>query len=157
MVHHGGQIPGPKAIVNVHHRHTAGTGIEHTQQRRNAAKGCAIAHAGGHRNHWAVAQPSNDAGQGTLHTCNGNDHGGIHKDLTVAQKPVNAGDPHIIEPCHIVSQKFSSSGRFLGYMLVAGAAGGHHDGGDDNRRDNLSECVGEVQDAESLAGLVRVR
>ena len=34
VIDHTGQIPGPKSIVNVHHRNPTGAGIEHGQQGR---------------------------------------------------------------------------------------------------------------------------
>ena len=36
MIYHTGQIPGPKAVVDIHHADPAGAGVQHGQQRRQA-------------------------------------------------------------------------------------------------------------------------
>ena len=128
MVDHTGQVTGTKAIVDVHNAHAAGTGIEHGQKRRHAAKRSAVAHARRNRDDRAVGKAADDAGKCPFHARNRDNGLRAHHIVRVRQKPVEPRDTHVIEPHDLVSERFGRERRFLRDRLVAGAAGGNHDG-----------------------------
>jgi len=47
VVNKAGQIPGAKTVVDVHHSHSARTGIKHGQKSGKTFKTCSIANTGG--------------------------------------------------------------------------------------------------------------
>ena len=48
VIDHAGDAAGAEPVVDVHHRHAVGAGVEHAEQRRDAAEAGAVADAGRH-------------------------------------------------------------------------------------------------------------
>ena len=78
MIHHARQISGAESIIDIHNADTAGAGIQHGEQGGHTAEGRAVSDAGGHRDHRAVGETADDAGESAFHPRDGDNYTGIH-------------------------------------------------------------------------------
>ena len=58
-------------------------------------------------------QPADDAGQGTFHAGDNEDHVGLAAILRPAEQPVNTGDAHIVNAHDFISHDFSRKSGFF--------------------------------------------
>ena len=130
MVYHAGEVPSSEAVVYIHHRHPARTGIEHREKRCKAAEGRAIAYACGNSYHRTVRKAAQDARQGAFHPGNRNDDAGAHDLIKMAERTMEPCDTHIIQPCHLIPHHLGSEGGFRRDRDIARAAGGNDNGAD---------------------------
>ena len=65
---------GAEAVVDVDDADAAGAGVEHREQRGDAAEVRAVAHARGHGDDGHVDEPGDERGQRALHAGDGDDH-----------------------------------------------------------------------------------
>jgi len=68
-----GNVACAKTVIDIDHGYAARAAVEHTEKRREAAKTCAVADAGGDGDHRDVHEPADDAREGALHASH-NDH-----------------------------------------------------------------------------------
>ena len=71
---------GAKAVVDVDDGDAWGAAVEHGEQGGDAAKGCAVAHGGGHGDQGLSGEAGDDTGQGAVHAGDDDqDVGGMDK------------------------------------------------------------------------------
>lgn len=116
-----------EAVVDVYHGDAGAAGIQHTQQRGNAAKAGPVADTGRYRNHWSIDKPGDRAGQGTFHAGNDDEHACFTQQLGVGKQTVDTRDADIVEALHGLAKCGAGDGGFFGDGRIAGAGAEHGD------------------------------
>src|SRR2546422_2550801 len=123
----GGEVTGPKAVVNVNYRDACRTAVEHGEKRSQAAEAGAITNAGGHGNYWTICQAADDAGQGAFHARDDHNAVGDMDLVGLAEEPVNARNAGVINGLGFVAEHLKGHARFLGDWNVCRSGANHHD------------------------------
>ena len=124
----GGGKGGAETVVDVDHRHPGGAGVEHAEQRGEAAEGRAVTDRGRHGDHRHVDQPADHRGQRPLHAGDDDDHRRLAQLLAVGQQAVQAGDADVGELDRRGSAEDAGGHRRLaGHRQVGGAGADHRD------------------------------
>ena len=121
LVNETGGVAGTETVVDVYHCNAAGAGIEHRQQRGDAAKTCAVADAGRHGNDRLVNEAADDARQRAFHAGNDNKDVGGQQFFVKRKEPVDAGNTNIVIFLHAVAHDFSGDYSFLSDRDIGGA------------------------------------
>ena len=114
MIDHAGDAPCTKPVVDIHDGDTVGAGVEHAQQRRNAAEAGAVADTRRHGDHRHVHHAGDDAWQRPLHPRDDDDDAGVLEAAALAQDPMNAGDADVVQPLDVVAHQVGGDRGLLG-------------------------------------------
>src|SRR4051812_12396990 len=68
-----GDVPAIEARVDVDHHHVRGAAVEHAEEGGQAAEAGPVADGGRHRDHRAIDEPADHAGEGPFHPGNHHD------------------------------------------------------------------------------------
>ena len=118
----GGNARGAKTVVDVHDGNIGSAGIEHTEQRRDAAEAGAVADAGGHGDHWQRDETTDDAGEGSFHSGNANNDASLRElALAMLEQAMNTGDADIVELIGAVTHHTRGEEGFFGNGYVTRA------------------------------------
>ena len=115
-------VSGTEAVVDVHDGYTAGTGIQHAEQRCDPAQGGAVSDAGRDGDDGTVCQTADDRGQSSFHTGDGDDAAGAHNGVHVREKAMNPGNPDVVEADYLIPQHLGGDSCFFGHRNVACSA-----------------------------------
>jgi hypothetical protein len=99
----------------------------HREQGRHALEPGAVAGRGGHGDHRARHQPADGRRERPFHTGHDDDRVGRTQPFGLGEKPVQAGDPDVVDRHHFQAHGRSHTGRLGGHRSVRGAGGGHGD------------------------------
>ena len=88
----------PEAVVDVDHGDAGGAGVEHGEQRGEAAEGGAVAGRGGDRDDRRGDQAGDRGGQGAVHAGGDDHHPGAAQRRRRRQQPLEAGDADVGVP-----------------------------------------------------------
>ena len=159
MIDAAGEITGAEAVVDVHNTDAAGAGIEHREQRGQAAEAGTVANARRHGDDGAIGKTAENAGECAFHAGNGDDDAGAHDLVKMSEGAMQPGDADVVEPDDVVAEHGGGDRRFFGDGNIAGAAGGDDDGAEAvgfwQRTDDAAACVGVVGHGKMMANAAR--
>ena len=121
--HPGGEHAGAEAVVDVADRHAGRAGVEHREQRGEAAVRRAVADRGRDRDEGHPGQAADDAGQRTLHPGDDDQAVGRVEPVAHGHQPVDPGDADVVHPLHAGAERPGDEGRLRRDRPV-GRAGG---------------------------------
>lgn len=102
-----------ESIIDIDYGDTAGTGIEHREQRGDSAEGCAVADTGGDSDNWARDEAADYACERAFHSGADNKDIRILQEVEVIEQAMETGDADIIAALHAASCKLEGeSGLF---------------------------------------------
>ena len=114
MVDQAGGVAGAETVVDIDDGDATGAGIEHRQQRSDAAEARAVTDARRHGNDRLVHEAADDARQRAFHAGNDNEDIGGKQFFVEREEPVDAGNADIVIFLHAVAHDLGGDDRFLG-------------------------------------------
>ena len=119
---------GAESVVDIDHRETDRTAIQHSEECRNSTKAGPVAHTGRNGNHWRANKTRNHTRQGPLHTRDDNQRSRRAQARMLGQEPMNSGNANVVQPIGDVSHELARETRLLGNRQVGRARGNDQNG-----------------------------
>src|SRR6185369_3390568 len=133
-----------EAVVDIHHSHVRRAGVQHTEQRRDPSKRCAIPDAGWHSHDRNTDETADNRRQRALHS-RGDDHDArALQQAALGEYAMYSGDAGVPDAIYGVTHRFRGQGGFFRDRDVA-SAGGH----DSDRADAVICLVATDADESS--------
>jgi len=118
----GGNAGGAETVVDVDDGDVRGAGIEHAEERGDAAEAGTVAHAGRNGNDRRGDETANHTGKRAFHSRNANDNASLGKlAFAMFQQAMNAGDADIVKLIDGDAHQAGGQECFFGDGNVAGA------------------------------------
>src|SRR5204863_3465815 len=114
LVDETGRVAGAETIVDVDDGDAAGAGVEHGQQRGDAAEACAVADARGHGDDRLVHEAADEARQRAFHAGDDDEDVGFEQFVIHGQQPMDTGHTDVVEPLHAVAHDLNGDDSLLG-------------------------------------------
>ena len=102
-------------------------GVEHGEERGEAAEARAVADAGGHRDHRRAHQPGDQRRQRAVHAGDRDHRLGAADGVELSEQPVHAGDADVVVALDLAPEPLGADRGLFGHGEVGGAGGEHGD------------------------------
>jgi hypothetical protein len=121
------EVAGAEPVVDIDDGDAGGAGVEHGEERRQAAKVRPIAHAGRHSDHGRLDQPGHDAGQRALHARHDHQRARPEQQVALLQQTMKPGHADVVEALHPAPERPRRHRGLLGYGNIGRAGGDDQD------------------------------
>lgn len=116
-----------ETVVDVDDGYSGRAGVEHGQQSREPAEGCAVSHRGRHRHQGHARESADHAGQRTLHAGHHHQRIRLIEVFADGQQSVQPGHAHIADRVDLGAEHPSGRGGFRGDGQIRGTSADDQD------------------------------
>lgn len=109
---------GAESVVDINHRETHRTAVQHSEKCCDSAKAGPVAHTGRNGNHRHANKTCHHTRQGPLHTRDNNQRSRRAQSRMLGQEPMNSGNANVVQPIGDVSHELARETRLLGNRKV---------------------------------------